>query len=172
MSNRADTELMYVTEMQHKALHGVGWGPTEATEIDGLTPWVTPPAGFDSFDYNGVVALVNPPAAGATANIIQFVVPAAYDGVIKRISHNTAFGGFVNGSGDIRWRILVGGVAARNYNNMLSEMGSQQIPREIAGIRVFSGQTVIYQCTHLANGALNGNVVATMGGWFYPRRGQ
>lgn len=169
MSNRADTELRFVVEVQTRELYGRGWGPTEATEEDGLTPWVTPPAGFDSFDNNGVVAL---PAVGASAFIIQFRVPAGYDGVIKRISHNTAFGGFVNGSGDISWRILVGGVAARNYNNMLSEMGSQQIPRDVAGIRVFSGQLVQYQVNHVGNAALNGNVVATVGGWFYPRRGQ
>lgn len=169
---RAEMDMRLITEVQNRELYGIGWGPTEASEHDGLTPWVTPPAGFESFDAQGVVALVNPPAAGATAIILTFTVPQGFDGVIKRISHNTAFGGFVNGSGDIRWRILVGGVAARNYNNMLSEMGSQQIPRNIAGIRVFNGQVVQYQVTHLANAALNGNIVATVGGWFYPRRGQ
>lgn len=163
-------EMELITEVQDRALQGIGWGAGTPQEEDGgMVPWIYPPKGYLSFDEQGVAALG---LVGTTVNILVFQVPQGYDGVIKKISHNTSFGGFINGSGDLAWRINIGGVMVKNYGNMLSEMGSQQIPREIAGIRVFAGQPIIYQVNHVANVALAGNVVCSLGGWFYPRKGQ
>lgn len=134
-------------------------------------PWVQPPQDSLSFDEAGTVALPAPPSADTT--VLEFLVPEGYDGVINALSLNFEGGGFVNGSGDIVWRILIDGRAQRNYSNITSQKGTTELPRTIqGGIRVFSGQTVMAVVNHVSNVGLNGDVVATMGGWFYPSKGQ
>lgn len=134
-------------------------------------PWIEPPQNFLSFDELGLVAL--PAVAAADATIVSVLVPDGYDGVIKTLSLNFVGGGFVQGSGDIVWRLLADGQAIRNYSNITSEKGSPEQPRAISGgIRVFSGQLITAVVNHTADVTLAGDVMASIGGWFYPSKGQ
>lgn len=134
-------------------------------------PWVEAPQNFLSFDEAGTVAL--PAAPSVDTTILSLLVPDGYDGIIKTISLNFAGGGFVQASGTIVWRLLADGQAIRNYSNITSEKGSPEQPRAISGgIRVFSGQLITAVVNHVSDVTLTGDVVATLGGWFYPSKGQ
>lgn len=170
--------LRLVTSLQQKLLGGKGFAPL-AQELRGLDPtvqngnsvpaWIQPPEGHLPFLPHGVVAVPGPPGPAAIAVVLTFNVPQGYDGVITGISNNYVAGGFVSGSGDLIWMIQADGRAIRNFNNILVEFGTLQMPREVDGIRIFSGQTIDYVISHPANAALGGNTVCTMKGYFYPR---
>jgi hypothetical protein len=132
-------------------------------------PWISPPHGAVSFFPKTQVAI---PAVGGTSTILTMQVPNGSDGAIQKFSVNYVGGGFVNGSGDIVWRILANGKAIRNANNIISEMGTQDSPFELSStIRIYSGQTITVEVNHVANAALNQSVLAMLEGWFYPARG-
>lgn len=131
-------------------------------------PWIEPPAGAEPFEF---VAAIPTPAAGVTAVVLQFGVPYGYDGVIRRVSHNYTGGGFVQGSGDLVWRLFRDGAAVRNFESLTIEFGSIQTPRPIDAIRIFSGQVITYEVEHSASSGLpvaGTQIVCALGGYFYP----
>ena len=167
--------LRLVTRLQQNILGGRGYAPL-AQELRGLgpseivgngvAPWIQPPEGHLPFLESGVAAT---PAVGAAGIILRLNVPQGYDGVINGLSNNHIPGGFVDGSGQLIWRILADGRAIRNFNNIIVELGTLQIPRSVDGIRIFSGQAIDYTLDHIANAALGGNTVCTLKGYYYPR---
>lgn len=166
------TALDFLTSQQVQQLSGGGLdtGNNSADTVPYITqpPWIQPPPGFSSFDYPGAIAT---PAVGTTATIFSFIVPAGYDGVIKRLSHNFTGGGFIQGSGDFIWSITIDNRPAKNYNNMVTEYGTTQIARETDGIQIYSGQTIAYLVNHVANVAFGAGtfIIATLAGYYYPR---
>jgi len=133
-------------------------------------PWNEFPDGGQAFDYAGVIG--TPAAAGAETVALSFITPYGWDGVVKRLSHNYTGGGFVPGSGDLTWRIRVGGAFVKNYEAITVEFGTTTEPRPTDGIRVFSGQLVEYIVNHAAASGLavgGTNIICFLAGWFYPR---
>lgn len=170
--------LRLVTTLQQRALGGKGYIPFAAelrgldplaVASNGIPPWVQPPQGHLPFLDHAALAVPGPPGPAAAGVVLTMNVPQGYDGVINAISNNYVAGGFVSGSGDLIWRILADGRAIRNFNNIIVEFGTLQIPRVVDGIRVFSGQAITYTINHPANAALGGNTVCTLKGYFYPR---
>ena len=132
-------------------------------------PWISPPHGSYPFFPKTQVPV---PAVGASSIALTMQVPNGQDGVIKKFSFNYIGGGFVNGSGDLVWRILIDGRAARNASNIQSEMGTQDAPFELTmPIRIYSGQTIQIQISHVANVTLNEDTLVMLEGYFYPARG-
>lgn len=170
-------ELEAVASLQQRTLGGKGLayygavysGQSPEVEAGKIPPWIQQPEGHVPFDEQGV-ALV--PAVGVGVVVMTFAVPQGYDGVIEYHSVNYAAGGFVNGSGDLIWTYLADGRAIKNYDAIVSEQGTLQIPRMASKIRIYSGQVIIVQVFHAANAALGGNTIATMIGYYYPRKGQ
>ncbi len=138
----------------------------EGDTSGGMPPWVIPPAGADPFDDTNVVTIG---AVGSVTTILTMVVPYGYDGVIKRFYHNYLGAGLVDGNGDLVWRMLADGRPIKNFGNILTQMGNPSTPRLTDGIRVFSGQTITYVVSHVANVLLTDNVTACLAGYFYPR---
>jgi hypothetical protein len=129
-------------------------------------PWIDPPEGFLSFDQVGSAVI---PAVGSQVTVLTLIVPTGMDGVIKRLSNNVEAAGFTNGSGELVWRLLADGKPIRNYENITAQKGSAEQPRQVDGIRIYSGQTISYVLVHAANGAFTGqNTNCTLGGYFYP----
>src|ERR1039458_222030 len=128
-------------------------------------PWLEPPQGTLPFHQQQVVTM---PAVAASAVVVSLVVPFGYDGVINTYSWNDTGGGFVQGSGDLQVQILRNGGAVRNYDNILVEKGTMQIPRPISPLRVYSGQVITLVVNHIANILLAGNIVGCFSGYFYP----
>jgi hypothetical protein len=159
------THLHY-TVIGSKDIGGNGTSPAQVTPTPIIQrPWINPPEGFVPYDAANAIALPNVPLAGT---VVSFVVPDGQDGVINSFSWNFTGGGFVQGSGDIVVQVQRNGAPVRNFENILVEKGTIGIPRPISPIRIFSKQVISIVVTHAANGLLNGFVVGSLVGYFYP----
>jgi hypothetical protein len=150
---------------------GAAFGAQSLSESDltgGMPPWIIPPAGADPFD---ATAVVNVGLVGVDATILTLLVPYGYDGVIKRFYHNYLGAGYMEGSGDLVWRILADGRPIKNFGNILTQMGSPTTPRVTDGIRIFTGQSITYVVSHPANVILTDACTASLAGYYYPRTG-
>lgn len=124
------------------------------------------PADGVSFDNNAYVTL---PAIGASVVVIDFLVPEGMHGVIRKIGNVYVGTGFVEGSGDLKWQIIVNGAVVRNYENILASLGSVVQPSEIAGILIKEQQEVQFVLTNMNLAVGNATVGARMSGWHYPK---
>lgn len=130
-------------------------------------PWIDEPDGSVPFDQQNGLALG---VVGTVQVVLSLLVPVGMDGVIKFLSNNVAFP-FNEFSGDLQWQIKRNGAAIRNFDNILNQKGSIQQPRAVSPIRIYSGDLVTYVITHIANPALNGQVICSLNGYFYPSQG-
>lgn len=136
-----------------------------------VPPWVEPPPNYQPIDEQSLIAV--PAAPSVDTEVVVVVIPVGSDGTINTYSCNYIGGGFVDGSGDLIWRITIDGQPIRNFSNIKTERGSPSQPRTIpGGIRVYSGQRVAVVVNHASNGALTENVSANLGGWTYPSKGK
>lgn len=133
-------------------------------------PYLDPPPGSQSFYPESSISI---PAVGAgNVPVLSFIVPIGYDGAINAINNNFTGGGFVNGSGDLIWQILIDGRAVRNYDAILTERGLPGQAVDISPIQIFSGQLVEYVINHANNTLLaNGYIICAVKGFNYPSRG-
>lgn len=117
-------------------------------------PWAIIPPDGKSFD---IVATIGMPAAGGGVApspgtetvVLTYKCPLGYNGIVYRISNNFLGPTFNPQLPSIVWRIRNGPSISNskfvdNYNNIVVEFGSTAFPREISGIFVKSGQTLLY----------------------------
>jgi hypothetical protein len=139
-----------------------------------LPPWIYQPVNWENVDQINY-ALV--PAIGSTAVIISYVVPPGRNGIINKVACNFVGGGWVEGSGDIVWRILIDGTpppGATSYDSILASLGGPSQPTGIAGFRFFENQVLQFVAFNNPSGANGGVVVAgqrvgaRFTGWNYP----
>jgi hypothetical protein len=137
--------------------------------------WIDPPVNWENIDRAAYVTL---PAINTTGTILSFTVPPGRNGVIKKIANNFVGGGWVEGTGDVIWRILVDGTpppGATTYNNIVNSLGSPASPTEIPGFRIFENQVVSVVAFNNPAGPNGGVVVAgqlvgaRLVGYHYPR---
>lgn len=132
-------------------------------------PHVQRPFDQPSFDAgDGIIT----PAAGSSSNVVlSLACPNGYNGVIKRLSCNYTGGGFVPFSGDLIWRLRIGGRFARNYDNIRNQLGSIETPRMTDGIDIHSGELLEFLVdVAAAPGIAVGSgtyVVCYVAGYFY-----
>lgn len=136
-----------------------------------LPPWISPPAGFQAFDAQGLIAL---PAIGVTSTVLTLPVPQGYNCVVRRLSCNFIGPGFVQASGSLIWQVTVDDAPYKNYGNIQVELGSVGPvgpgPRPTDGILANSGQVIKFLLNNVSLVAGGTNTVCTLGGWFYPAR--
>jgi hypothetical protein len=149
---------------------------TPLSKIDGIRH-ITFPRGivnWENIDQDNYVLL---PAIGATATIISYVVPPGRNGVIYKIANNFVGGGWVEGTGDVIWRVLVDGTpppGATSYNAILGSLGNPASPTEIPGFRIFENQVLTLVAFNNPAGPDGGVTVAGQRvgarfvGWNYP----
>lgn len=172
--NDAATELFELAALHDKLLHkwgdiATGTGDSSKESIVSVKrPWIDPPQGSLTYDERQVVALGG---IGSTVTVVTITVPDGYDGVIQAYSWNLSGGGFVQGSGDLVAQILRDGTPIRNFDNILVEAGTIGQPRNISPIRIYSKQVITLTVFHSANAAVNGNLVGSLLGYFYPAQG-
>lgn len=139
-----------------------------------LPPWIYQPTNWENIDELNYVLL---PAIGAQATIISYVVPPGRNGVINKVACNFVGGGWVEGTGDILWRILVDDTpppGANSYDAILASLGSPANPVGIAGFRIFENQVIKLVAFNNPAGPGGGVVVAGQRvggrflGWNYP----
>jgi hypothetical protein len=116
-------------------------------------------------------------AIGTTVTIISYVVPPGRNGVIYKVANNFVGGGWVEGTGDVIWRILVDGTpppGATSYDSILASLGNPASPTEVPGFRVFENQVLTLVAFNNPAGPNGGVVVAGQRvgarfvGWNYP----
>ena len=125
------------------------------------------PANHIPLDASASVAM---PAVGVEKDVVSYQVQNGYDAIIKLYSCNYLAGGFVEGSGDIIWRIKIDGRPVKNFDSITTQRGSLQIPRQIYNLRVYSGQTLSLTVT-CNNITLTGNTEGSFLGYTYPSQG-
>jgi hypothetical protein len=137
--------------------------------------WIDPPTNWENIDQIAYALL---PAIGATVTIISFTVPAGRNGVVNKVACNFVGGGWVEGSGDVIWKILIDGTppaGANSYNSIVASLGSPASPVEISGFRIFENQVLTLVAFNNPGGPNGGIVVAgqrvgaRLLGHLYPR---
>lgn len=163
-------DLDTVATLTQKVLGDNPLVSTSGFNTQGLVspPWVVPPDGYKSFDY--AMAIPTPAVVGVDTPIVSFNVPQGMDGVIKRISNGLAGIGFVDGGGDIVWRIFIDGSPVQGYDNITVRLGEINNPTLIEGIRIRSNQAVSLVVNNVTGLIPVGGTQATgrLGGYFYP----
>lgn len=148
--------------------------PRQSTVSVIRPPWIDPPTNWENIDQDNYVLLG---AIGSTVTIISYVVPPGRNGVIKKVANNFVGGGWVEGTGDIVWRILVDGTpppGATSYDSILASLGNPASPTGIAGFRIFENQLLTLVAFNNAAGPNGGVIVAGQRvggrfvGWNYP----
>jgi len=139
-------------------------------------PWREPPAGAERFQQVGVLPL--PALEGVDFLVLSWQMPTAYDGVITTMSNLFTGAGFVNGSGDLIWRVMLDNQWVTDLQAIDITVGRPSMPLQLkgAGYRTQTHQTFRY-FVRLGAGALGrldpaGNVICGMFGWLYPRGGK
>jgi hypothetical protein len=149
-------------------------------------PWVSMPSEGRRFRPITSTPLTSFQTAGVFNGldvvVLQMPVPVGYDGVISDIVLNFGGSGFVEGSGDITWRVAAdylpvgglqtGGRYLRDMGNVTTSIGSLTQPSPVprGGLRVYSKDLVTIFCAIApAATVANGNIIASLGGWNWPR---
>lgn len=139
-------------------------------------PWVHMPPGGEAFDPD---AFITTPAANSTETLVlQFQVPQGYDGVITGVTNLFTGPGFVEGSGNLIWRIRIGlpnlqGRPVRNYSSIDRTLGTFEFPRDVAGgIIIGSNQYIEYTVTHLLGSPIipaGTRIMCNLIGYYWPK---
>lgn len=170
----ADTYLQQVSSIHQRVIRNIGVLDPSLDNSPGAgqlvikRPWIDEPSGSIPIDAQNGLAL--PIVGDPEGVVLAYTVPDGYDGVIKFISNNVTFGGFVQFSGDIIWRITANARPIRNFEEIKNERGSIAQGRIVSPIRIYSGQVIRYLVNHIANGALAGQVICSFNGYIYPSR--
>lgn len=109
------------------------------------------------------------PAPGAAAvDILSFTVPPGWHGRIAKLAVVHVGGNFIDGSGNVIWRVKVNGAGVQGMENLQSEVGTYAQPADIY-LPIFEGDLVeVTVEIPAAQPAINGTTAARLVGWFYP----
>lgn len=153
------------------------WGTTN--DDDEIIPGA--PSGSVAFNPSGQIVL--PTTVSGDNVILQFTVPVGYDGIILGQFHGyykTPFAGilppsFIEGSGDIVWRLSANGRFLRDCGNMLFSLGTIRSQSPVAGGLQLRSQDIVKYLVNVPNLSGNlapgqGSIVAGLHGYFWPRK--
>ena len=129
------------------------------------------PAGARPFNFGNVIPYPNGGVGvGGPATVISYTVPQGFNAVIKYVAIVHLSGGFVDGTGNVVWRVLINGGAAPGLDNQQFQIGSMSQPREIV-ILLAENDTLQITVTLPVAAAGPGaaaTTAAVLSGWEYP----
>lgn len=143
-----------------------------------ITPWEaefgsTPSQSKRLFEAGGITT---PAPAAGDVQVISVQAPYGWDGLLTAFWFNYAGLGFVQGSGDIIWRVQINQYFMRDLSNVPYTLGSPQQPLPMTqGKIVLSGQVVrvLVQVPNLSGMIQVGQSTVSaglIGFWSRPRR--
>ncbi len=142
-------------------------------------PWDEEGTPFGAITFNPSKSILLPNPALTDVVVFSFYVPVAYDGIILGQYHTYAGAGvFVEGSGDIVWRVRVNGRYPKDMGNMLTTQGSPKTLSAVAGGAFIHSHNFVEYLVSAPNtsGLLplpgQGRILAGLHGYFYPRINQ
>lgn len=127
-----------------------------------------PPDGVP-FDPTAYIAL---PAIGVTSPVLTLTVSDGYLAVIRVLGNVFVGTGWTEGSGALIWQLLDNNGVVRNYDNIVSSLGSVSNPRPVGGgggIIVAEGHSIVLQVNNVSLAVGGAQVGARLGGWFIPK---
>jgi hypothetical protein len=118
-------------------------------------------------------AVLTPAVASGDVSIVDWIVPDTYDGVIYAVHCGYGGTGFVDGSGDLVWRLRAGNAYLQGYGAITTMLGDVAQPLQLTEyVRIHAGQRIRFT---VRNYNLSGNiqvgtsyVTAIVQGWLYP----
>lgn len=148
-------------------------------------PWISMPSEGRRFKPIAVLP-VSSAVFDDTDQVIPFTtnanlfVPLGYDGVITDVMCGIFPGsdgvtGFVEGSGDLIWRLSAAGRYLRDLGNIEFQLGSLTAPNPVprGGLRIKSDDQLVWTCRFdsTAGGRISqsARIVCSLVGWYYPR---
>jgi len=133
-----------------------------------LPPWLFATASSRNLIQ---VAAISIPAVsvGAFTPIVDFKIDPGKNGVIKWFANQYVGGGFTDGSGSLIWRLAIDGVAVPGFENIIVSLGTNQIPSEIAPVRLFAGRRVQLLVTNVSIVPAGQIIEGGIRGWLYPK---
>jgi len=144
-------------------------------------PWVAMPKEGRRFKPISTLLVDDAiPFTGVDVAVMQVRVPVGYDGVISDVCCEIVPGpggvtGFLEGSGDITWRLAANTRFLRDLGNLKVSVGSLTTPSPVPRgmLRVYS-QDLLTFFVNFAIGAEasisnTARIVCSITGWFYPR---
>jgi hypothetical protein len=143
-------------------------------------PWIMMPSEGRRFKPIGILPVPAPPFTGLDTPVLTVRVPLGYDGVITDLVCEILPGpsgstGFIEGSGDLTWRLSSNGRFLRDEGNILTTLGSLVTPTPVprGGLRVWSDDLLVFSVAFAVGAdariAADANVVCSITGWWYPR---
>ncbi len=148
-------------------------------------PWISMPAEGRRFKPIAILATASA-VFDDTDQVIPFTtnanlyVPIGYDGVITDVMCGIFPGsdgvtGFVEGSGDLIWRLSAAGRYLRDLGNIQTSLGSLTAPNPVprGGLRIYSDDQLVWTCRFAAGAdsriSASARIVCSLVGWYYPR---
>ncbi len=142
-------------------------------------PWDEEGTPNEAITFNPAKSILLPDPASTDVVIFSFYVPVAFDGIILGQYHAYSGAGvFVEGSGDIVWRVRVNGRYPKDMGNMLTTQGSPKTLSAVAGGAFIHSHNFVEYLVSAPNtsGLLplpgQGRILAGLHGYFYPRINQ
>lgn len=149
---------------------GAAFSPTDVPAEPVQRPiWIDPPSQWENIDQLNYVPLG---AIGSTVIIVSYTVPIGRNGIIKKVANNFVGGGWVEGTGQIIWQILLDGTpppGANSYANILGSLGSPASPTEISGFRVRENQVLTLVAQNISVLVAGQLVGGRLVGFQYPK---
>ena len=136
-------------------------------------PWVTFP--FDGQRFQQRNSIVLPVDNGLDNLVLEFRVPLGFNGAIMTTTNAFDGNGFVEGSGDIHWRVRVNFGYLKDQGNILVSRGDlvRPYPLHGGGYRIFSNDNVrmFVSITPGAAARLQpgSRIMCALTGWYYPQ---
>lgn len=114
------------------------------------------------------------PAKGAgQQTILSFQVPAGHAAIVRWLAFVYIGGGYLDGAGNIVWRVLVNGAAVQGYEDTQTQVGTLAMPSDTQ-ILAYEGDTVEVTVEVPAAAPTPPPAGATaacrLKGWFFPLR--
>jgi hypothetical protein len=155
----------YIEELGGIERYVIGWNRAGRD----TPPSVQMPVNGQRLDEVGSIAL--PANNGVDTVVLRYRVPRGYRGVILSLVNDWTGTTFVDGSGDLTWRLQINQAWVKTYGNIRYQYGNLQnrYPLEGAYIQLVAGDVVTYYVNHAVASALTGGFIITgIGGYIYP----
>jgi hypothetical protein len=124
-------------------------------------------------EMNKQMAIALPAPGSGDVRILSFMLPTGYDGILYGLLQKFAGGGFMNGSGDLTWRLQIGRRWVKNMSTMTTELGDYsgylQLD-EFIYLRTRQRVSMWVNVDATAGARLDpaGRVVVGLQGWVFP----
>ncbi|HLJ17980.1 MAG TPA: hypothetical protein VKV15_26015 [Bryobacteraceae bacterium] len=133
-----------------------------------LPPWIFPPA--SARNLIAANAIIIPAIGAGFTDIVRVQIDRGKNGVIKWFSNQFVGGGFTDGSGSILWRLLIDNRTVPGLESIAVSLGTNQVPREIAPVRLLNARLVQLQVSNVSIVPAGQIIEGSIAGWLYPEK--